>query len=107
MQLNKDGKIVADVGKRYNGIQILRAVLFIGIVAFHSGVPGSQMLWGGVEVFFVISGYFLTKKLSKVPASEIEVIPNIKHRITRLMPVYYLLLIGVFFVVSILKGTVL
>lgn len=81
--------------------------MFIGIVAFHSGVPGSQMLWGGVEVFFVISGYFLTKKLSKVPASEIEVIPNIKHRITRLMPVYYLLLIGVFFVVSILKGTVL
>lgn len=33
--------------KRYNGIQILRAVVFVGIVAFHSGVPGSQMLWGG------------------------------------------------------------
>lgn len=35
------------VSTRYNGIQILRAVLFIGIVAFHSGVSGSQMLWGG------------------------------------------------------------
>lgn len=89
--------------KRYNGIQILRAVVFVGIVAFHSGVPGSQMLWGGVEIFFVVSSYFLTKKLSKVSASEIEVIPNIKHRIARLMPVYYLLLIGVFFVVAILK----
>lgn len=92
--------------KRYNGIQILRAVLFIGIVAFHSGVPGSQMLWGGVEVFFVISSYFLTKKLSKVSAGEIKVIPNIKHRIARLMPVYYLLLLGAFLVVAILKRMV-
>lgn len=48
----------------------------------------------------------MTKKLSKVPASEIEVIPNIKHRIARLVPVYYLLLVGAFFVVSILKRTV-
>ena len=30
-----------------NGIQILRVVLFTGIVAFHSGVSGSQMLFGG------------------------------------------------------------
>lgn len=29
--------------KRYDGIKILRVVLFIGIVAFHSGVPCSQM----------------------------------------------------------------
>ena len=35
------------INKKINGIQILRAVLFTGIVAFHSGVPGSQMLWGG------------------------------------------------------------
>ncbi len=30
------------VSTRYKGIQVLRAVLFVGIVAFHSGVPGSQ-----------------------------------------------------------------
>ncbi len=94
------------VNKRDNGIQILRAVLFIGIVAFHSGVPGSQILWGGVEVFFVISSYFLTKKLSKISASEIEVIPNIRHRISRLMPVYYLLLVGAFLVVAVLRRTI-
>lgn len=95
-----------DVNKRYDNIQILRAVLFIGIAAFHSGVPGSQILWGGVEIFFVISSYFLTKKLSKVSVGEIELIPNITHRITRLMPVYYLVLIGVVLVVVILKQTV-
>ncbi len=89
--------------KRYNGIQVLRAILFVGIVAFHSGVPGSHMLWGGVEVFFVISSYFLTKKLSKVSASEIEIISNIKHRFARLIPVYYLVLIGAFLVIAVIK----
>ena len=28
------------------GIQLLRAVLFLGIIAFHSNVPYTQMLWG-------------------------------------------------------------
>lgn len=45
------------------GIQLLRAVLFLGIIAFHSNVPYTQMLWGGVEFFFIISSYFLTLKL--------------------------------------------
>ncbi len=94
------------VRKKYNGVQILRAILFIGIVAFHSGMPGSQMMWGGVEVFFVLSSYFLTKKLSQVSTSEIKVIPNIKHRIIRLIPVYYLVLTGAFFVVVVFKQKV-
>lgn len=29
------------------GIQLLRAMLFIGIIAFHSRVPGTEILWGG------------------------------------------------------------
>ena len=41
-----------------------------------------------------------------MPASEMEVIPNIKRRIARLMPVYYLLLIGAFLVVAILNRTI-
>lgn len=30
-----------------DGVQVLRAILFIGIIAFHCGVPASQILWGG------------------------------------------------------------
>lgn len=37
--------------RRYDGIQILRFVLFVGIVAFHCGVPGSQIMWGGRNIF--------------------------------------------------------
>lgn len=89
--------------QKSNGIQILRAVLFIGILAFHAELPCSQILWGGVEGFFVISAYFLTKKLSKISAQEIKVIPQIKHRLTRLFPVYLLLLVGVAGIVMVIK----
>lgn len=34
------------------GIQLLRAVLFLGIIAFHSNVPYTQMLWGGGGILF-------------------------------------------------------
>ena len=37
--------------QKSNGIQVLRAVLFIGILAFHAGVTGSQILCvGGREL---------------------------------------------------------
>lgn len=49
------------VNKRYNGIQILRAVLFIDIVAFHSGVPGSQMLCVG-DRYSLLLFLFLDKE---------------------------------------------
>lgn len=91
--------------QKSNSIQVLRAVLFFGILAFHAGIPGSQILWGGVECFFVLSAYFLTKKLSKTPAQEIKVIPQIKHRLSRLYPVYLLLITGALgFVVLIRKS---
>ncbi len=82
--------------ERYNGIELLRAALFVGIVAFHSGVRGSQILWGGIEVFFVISAFFLTKKLTKTTANELKVLSTARHRLARLTPVYYFLLIAAF-----------
>lgn len=91
--------------QKSNGIQVLRAVLFIGILAFHAGVPGSQVLWGGVESFFVLSAYFLTKKLSKTPEQEFKIIPQIRHRLSRLYPVYLLLIIGTLGVVVLIKNS--
>lgn len=88
---------------RYDGIQILRVVLFVGIVAFHCNLPGTQIFWGGVEVFFVISSYFLTKKLSQVTSTELHMLNMMKHRIGRLIPVYYLVCIGVFGLVLIVR----
>lgn len=78
------------------GIQLLRAMLFIGIVAFHSRVPGTEILWGGVETFFIISAYFLTQRLYR--HKEINIPKTFAYRVRRLYPVYGLIIGGAFLI---------
>ena len=78
--------------KRNQGIQFFRLLLFLGIVAFHCGLPGSQMLWGGVEAFFVLSAYFMTKKLSSKPTGNLNMLSEIRARAYRLYPFYLVFL---------------
>lgn len=60
-------------------------------------------LCGGVEIFFVISSFFLIKKLCEVDSKEFNIIKLTKHRIGRLAPVYYLVCCGAFVVVLLIK----
>ncbi|WP_159079881.1 acyltransferase [Methyloceanibacter sp. wino2] len=46
----------------------LRAVAVLAVLLFHLGVPGFQGGYSGVDVFFVISGYLITRKI----VSEVE-----------------------------------
>ena len=82
---------MASVKGRSDGIQVLRALLFVAIIAFHCGVSGTSIFWGGVEIFFVISAYFLTKRLCKKSYNPFK---EIGHRVSRLYPVYALVLLG-------------
>lgn len=87
--------------EKNNGIQILRASLFIGIIAFHCEIPASQFLWSAVEIFFVISSYFLSKKL--IHNRNFSVIKLFKNRLIRLYPDYIFILlfaVGVFVVLN-------
>jgi peptidoglycan/LPS O-acetylase OafA/YrhL len=43
----------------------LRAIAVLSVVAFHIGVPGMSGGFAGVDVFFVISGYLITRLLQK------------------------------------------
>ncbi len=78
------------VKNKYVGIQLLRALLFIMIIAFHCGLWGTWIFWGGIEIFFVISAYFLTKKLMKRDHNPFL---EIGRRALRLYPVYALVLL--------------
>ncbi|APH71471.1 acyltransferase family protein [Aquibium oceanicum] len=41
----------------------LRAIAVLAVVLFHAGVPGLDGGFTGVDVFFVISGYLITRKI--------------------------------------------
>src|SRR6185437_13387464 len=42
----------------------LRALAVSGVVLFHAGIPGFRGGYVGVDVFFVISGYLITRQLA-------------------------------------------
>src|SRR5579863_520179 len=42
----------------------LRALAVSGVILFHAGVPGLRGGYVGVDVFFVISGYLITRQLA-------------------------------------------
>src|SRR4029077_17953447 len=43
----------------------LRALAVIAVILFHSGIPGFDGGYVGVDVFFVISGYLITQLLEE------------------------------------------
>lgn len=77
--------------KYYPGIQVLRGVLFLFILAFHCGAPYANFGWGGVEAFFVISAFFLVRKYWGNDVVSVK--DQFKHRIARLYPPYIVVLI--------------
>lgn len=79
------------MSKRNTAVQVLRAILFGGIVAFHCGVPGAEMFWCGVPAFFGISSYYLTRNLQK--QETISLRRFVKKRLARLYPAYLLVLL--------------
>lgn len=77
--------------KHYPSIQILRAVLFLFVLAFHCGVPYANFGWGGIEAFFVISVFFLVRKCWG--SATLSVKQQVCHRIARLYPPYLAVLV--------------
>ena len=69
----------------YRGdIQIFRALAVILVVLFHLGVPGFSSGFLGVDIFFVISGYLMTK----LHAKDDGAFDFYKRRARRLLPAY-------------------
>lgn len=76
----------------------LRAVAIVLVVAFHAGVPGFAGGFIGVDVFFVISGYLITKKLTDeaAAAGRIRLVRFWANRARRLVPAMALMVVVTF-----------
>ena len=75
-------------------IEGLRAVAVIAVVLFHAGLPGVGGGFIGVDVFFVVSGFLITRLVTREIARTNTVgLANFwKRRARRLLPALYLLL---------------
>lgn len=79
-----------------NDIQGLRALAVLFVFIFHLSatyLPGGFV---GVDMFFVISGYLISKiVLFKINSNKFNIIHFYIGRVKRIVPAYYFLLIGV------------
>lgn len=83
-----------NIAKRfYPEIQGLRAISIIAVILFHLGVgvlPGGYV---GVDIFFVISGFVITKMIAgELERGTFSVARFYKHRVVRLLPNLFLMI---------------
>ena len=77
-------------------IEGLRAVAVIGVVAYHFGVPGIPGGFVGVDIFFVISGYLITRLLIEEleESGKINLLRFYGRRARRLLPALLLMMLA-------------
>ena len=69
-------------------IEGLRGIAVLIVVAFHCGLPGAGAGFIGVDVFFVLSGYFITGLLVKEveKTGRVDIVQFYARRMRRLLP---------------------
>jgi hypothetical protein len=72
----------------------LRAVAVIAVVLYHAGVTSMGGGYVGVDVFFVISGYLITKYVDqRIQDGRFRIVEFYERRVRRIMPALFFLLI--------------
>lgn len=79
----------------------LRAMAIIPVVLFHAGVPAFRGGFLGVDVFFVISGYLITRQLLETEARGWRRIFDFyERRVRRIAPAFIVMLGSVLLVIT-------
>ena len=72
-------------------IDVLRAVAILAVVGFHWQIPGFKGGYVGVDVFFVISGFLITRLIvNDISAHDFSFLNFYIRRARRLLPALYL-----------------
>ncbi len=84
MTTSSAGKNSSDFRPDING---LRAIAVAAVVLFHFNVPGFSGGFAGVDIFFVISGFLMTKIIvSKLIAGSFSILDFYRARARRILP---------------------
>jgi len=76
-------------------IDYLRAIAVVAVVAFHYGVPGFQGGFVGVDIFFVISGYLISRLIwAGLQADTFSFWEFYDRRARRLLPALYVMIVA-------------
>ncbi|MBI3479831.1 MAG: acyltransferase, partial [Nitrosomonadales bacterium] len=79
----------------YPEIQGIRAVSILAVILFHFGIghlPGGYI---GVDMFFVISGYLISKLIiTEIEAGRFSLAKFYKNRVVRLLPNLFLMIVA-------------
>ncbi|MGQ0764195.1 MAG: acyltransferase family protein [Gemmatimonadota bacterium] len=83
-------------GIRRRDLDGLRGLAVLLVVGFHAGVPALGGAFVAVDVFFVLSGFFLATRLTQSLATGEEIRPGtlLARRVWRLLPVLIVVLLG-------------
>ncbi|TIS93879.1 MAG: acyltransferase, partial [Mesorhizobium sp.] len=79
---NPEGAVKSDYRPDIDG---LRAIAVVAVILFHFDVPGFRGGFVGVDIFFVISGYLITRLLV-AEGGELSLIEFYARRMRRILP---------------------
>jgi len=99
------GKSDPEKQKHYRpDIDGLRAIAILAVIAYHAGIPGFSGGFVGVDVFFVISGFLITRLLIEEArvTGTIHFLGFYSRRMKRLMPAFFSVVIGTLALILIL-----
>lgn len=81
----------------------LRAVAVLTVVGYHAGLPGISGGFTGVDIFFVLSGFFITLQLAKdIKNDRFSIVRFYERRVRRILPAFYFVSLVTFIAASFL-----
>lgn len=86
---------MTEAGRYRPEIDGLRALAVLPVLLFHSGMPGFSGGFVGVDVFFVISGYLITRIIyAELRSSSFSIVHFYERRARRILPALMVVLLA-------------